>query len=620
MYLARIKAENFRLFDSFQLDLNKGLNLLVGENDSGKTALIDAIRLVLDTNSAEWVRFVETDFHDGTDSLKIQLKFAELSDQDAAVFAEHLTYETVPEGSQTFLYVTLTAAIGGYAGRIGQFVKTEIRSGARSEGPVIERDARMYLSTTYLKPLRDVQGELSSGRASRLSQLLASPKSIGKETDDINRLIRVVVEANQTIKGDPSVSSAKGHVDRLLKKLVFHSDQFAPVIDMLGSKAVDDMTDSEKLTLFRAILERLSLSLDASGQSHGLGYSNLLFMAAELMLLTQEGEGFPLLLIEEPEAHIHPQLQMKFLKYFTTEQAGLQCILSTHSPNLASKAPLDSLIVMNQGKAYPLRRESTKLAPEDYPFLEKFLDVTKANMFFAKGILMVEGDGENILLPTIAELLGRPLEDYGVSIVNIGNLAYKRYARIYRAKDPAEELPVKVACITDLDLWPDKAEEKEANVAGFKEKKNPNEQGRGGNLRYWLSSYNRPESLDEYKNRKRDQDGENVRTFISDDWTFEYCLAKYGLSELVYTAINGNNTGYEILPENDEDKAIKIYGMIEAKDSGKTEATYKLSDLLQSRYQGRPEELKEALPPYIVAALEYVTEALPERAVPESAE
>ena len=43
----------------------------------------------------------------------------------------------------------------------------------------------MYLSATYLKPLRDVQGELSSGRASRLSQLLASPKSIGKETDDI---------------------------------------------------------------------------------------------------------------------------------------------------------------------------------------------------------------------------------------------------------------------------------------------------------------------------------------------------------------------------------------------------------------------------------------------------
>ena len=306
---------------------------------------------------------------------------------------------------------------------------------------------------------------------------------------------------------------------------------------------------------------------------------------------------------------------MKFLKYFTTEQAGLQCILSTHSPNLASKAPLDSLILMNQGKAYPLRRDCTQLAPEDYPFLAKFLDVTKANMFFAKGILMVEGDGENILLPTIAELLGRPLEDYGVSIVNIGNLAYKRYAKIYRAKEPDNAIPIKVACLTDLDIWPDKAEKKSADdPVGFKEKKQSGK-GKRGNLNRWKQYYkNNQEALDKWIATKREHDGENVKTFISEEWTFEYCLAKYGLSELLYKAIHGSSEGYSDLPNEEEEKAITIYRMIESDSSGKTKATYKLVELLAEKYLNEPDQLRADLPPYIISAVEHVTEPFSDEA------
>ncbi|WP_257292565.1 ATP-dependent endonuclease [Endozoicomonas sp. ONNA1] len=619
MYLSSVEVENFRLFDSFHVELNKGLNLLIGENNSGKTTLIDVIRLVLDTNSAEWVRFNENDFHNGEDSLSIKLKFADLSIEDAAVFVEHLSHDYGDAGAETFLYVNLKATIGGNTARAGQYIKTEIRSGAHAEGTVIERDARMYLCSTYLKPLRDAQAELTSGRYSRLSQLLASTKSVGGQSDDIERLLKAVIAANQTIKDDESIQSAKGKVSDLLKKLTFHVDQFSPAIEMLGSRAFEDMTETEQQALFKGILERLSLNLDDTGKSHGLGYSNLLFMAAELMLLTQEGEGFPLLLIEEPEAHLHPQLQMKFLKYFTTEQSQFQCILSTHSPNLASKAPLDSIILMNQGKAYPLRKGCTYLDADDYPFLEKFLDVTKSNMFFAKGILMVEGDGENILLPTITELIGRPLEDYGVSIVNIGNLAYKRYAKIYRAKDPAATLPVRVACMTDLDVWPDKAELSSGNPVGFKEKKHPNtDTGRGGNLRYWRSHYDTPEKLALYKSAKQEHDGENVKTFISDEWTFEYCLARYGLAQHVYIAIHGSDDGYTDLPDDPEEKAIKIYGMIEDDNSGKTKATYRLSELLQEAFKGKPGELKNLLPPYIVAAVEHVTEPLESEVIRES--
>ncbi|MGI3060645.1 AAA family ATPase [Vibrio alginolyticus] len=621
MYLSSVTAENFRGFESTQVTLNKGLNLLVGENDAGKTSLIDAVRLVLDTNSAEWVRVKFSDFRSGTSKLKIRLKFCGLSERDGGAFAEYLTFEQIEGGDvQTVLYITLTATINEMQTHTAQAIRTEIRAGAEEDGPHLDRETRLYLSTTYLKPLRDAENELSAGRMSRLSQLLCSKSSIGGSEQDIERLITLIVRANQSINADASISSAQDDVRKLLKEITFNDSSFQPVIDMLGSKNVEDMSLAEKNLAFKAIVERLTLGLNDTGLSHGLGYSNLLFMAAELMLLNQVGEGFPLLLIEEPEAHLHPQLQMKFIQYLAENQEGLQCILSTHSPNLASKVSLENIILMSKGQSFPLRKGATLLDDEDYPFLEKFLDVSKANMFFAKSILLVEGDGENILLPTIASLLGRAFENYGVSIVNVGSLAYKRYAKIYRRRNTeGQPFPMKVACVTDRDIWPDKAEKGRGNHFGFKIKKQPNqEEGKKGNLNRWEGYYaDKPDELRERLNKKCEQDGDNVKTFISEEWTFEYCLAKSGLAKELYCSIKGSDEGYDELSDDDEERAIQIYGMIEKMSSGKTTSTYKLSEILNKAYQGDPVELKNKLPAYVVSAIEYVTESIVAEEKPE---
>ncbi|OFC70822.1 ATP-dependent nuclease [Alteromonas confluentis] len=618
MYLASMKAENFRGFESTQVTFNKGLNILVGENDAGKTSLIDAIRLVLDTNSADWVRIKYSDFRSGTTKLKITLKFCELSIRDLGAFAEYLTFEETGTGTvKTVLYITLISSINEFQKNNTQGIRTEIRAGSAEDGPHIDRDTRLYLSSTYLKPLRDAENELSAGRMSRLSQLLNSKGSIGGNQVDIERLITLIVQANQSIKADTSISSVQSSVERLLKQITFKETSFRPVIDMLGSKNFDDMSTAEKNLAFKAVVERLSLGLNETGLSHGLGYSNLLFMAAELTLLTQAGDSFSLLLIEEPEAHLHPQLQMKFMQYLVETQKDLQCILSTHSPNLASKASLDNLILMNKGQCFPLKKGKTLLEDDDYPFLEKFLDVSKANMFFAKSALLVEGDGENILLPTIAKLIERPLENYGVSIVNVGNLAYKRYAKIYRRrKSTGRSFPMKVACITDLDIWPDKADQKHPSGVGFKTRSFPDRgNGKKGNLNRWLSYYDdKPDKLKERKDTKREQDGENVKTFISEEWTFEYCLAKSGLGKELYLALKGSEEGFDSLREDAEEKAIQIYKMIESMSSGKTETTYKLVDVLNKEFEGKPIELRKRLPSYIVSAIEYVTEPFEETA------
>ena len=77
-----------------------------------------------------------------------------------------------------------------------------------------------------------------------------------------------------------------------------------------------------------------------------------------------------------------------------------------------------------------MAESETKLEVEDYEFLERFLDATKSNLFFAKGLIFVEGDAENLLIPAIADLIGYPLHEYGISIVNIGNTAFERYIKI----------------------------------------------------------------------------------------------------------------------------------------------------------------------------------------------
>ncbi|WP_026970859.1 ATP-dependent nuclease [Aliagarivorans marinus] len=619
MYLSKISANNFRQFKDFSLTLNSGLNLLVGENSAGKSSVIDAIRVVLDTTSAEWVSLRETDFSIGESELKIHLKFEGLTDHEAGIFLEHLTSEVVSPGTvKSVLNLSLIAKITRHPFRKTQFIKTEIRSGNDGDGPTIDRDIREYLATTYLKPLRDAEAELTAGRSSRLSQILGSNASLAGDADATKRIIELLTEASQNIQSDGAINTAQNSIAALLNKLTFKTDCFTPVMSLLGSNSYAEMSDPEKAQALKSILEKLTLELDASGAKHGLGYSSLLFMAAELMLINQEEGQFPLLLVEEPEAHLHPQLQLKFMEYLRVENSQLQCILSTHSPILASKAPLESLILMQNGNAYPLRKGFTKLEQDDYVFLEKFLDSTKANMFFARGVILVEGIAEVVLLPKIAALLGRPFEDYGVSLVNVNGLSRKRYAKVYRSNPDSENpqhLPLKVACLTDLDLWPDEAEDTGDNDYGFKEKKQPNAQGKGGNLGYWLNELTLPD-IQRKKEKKQEYDGEFVKTFISDDWTFEFCLAKHGLGEELYEAIHGNTDGYGDLNPNNQIRSVQLYSAIENKGEGKSEVSYSLVNIL-SKFDGNPQQLKSKLPPYIIQAIEYVTEPLPADIEPE---
>ncbi|MBC8506951.1 MAG: AAA family ATPase [Anaerolineales bacterium] len=513
MYLSELKIRNFRKFGQFENDrgispslhlyFNENLNLLVGENDSGKTAIIDAIKYVLYTRSYDYMRLSIDDFHlpTGCDQescratvFTIECIFRGFSDLEAKNFIEWLSIDEQGYWLRVFLTAT----------RDGRKINGECKAGV-AEGAYLDSGARDLLRATYLKPLRDAESELAPRKGSRISQILDSHDAFAEKDD--HELVHIISIANTQIKeyfeeGSPDEKPGKQLHEAIDSYLEEFSDRNSPLSSRF---TVADMR-------LKSILERLQLSVIEHIYNDteiiiepGLGSNNLLFIAAELLLLKKLGyTGLRLGLIEEIEAHLHPQAQLRLIEYLQSESvtSGIQLILTTHSPVLSSKLKLKNLIICKSDNVFPMGDGFTLLEKGDYRFLERFLDSTKANLFFAKGILLVEGDAENLLIPAIAEIIGYPLSKYGVSIVNVGSTAFLRYSKIYQ-RPSGDSIGIPVSVLTDLDIRPDEYKLVDPNAETWSDKKIEN-------------------AIEE---KKQLYDGPGVTTFVSPNWTLEYAIA-----------------------------------------------------------------------------------------------
>jgi putative ATP-dependent endonuclease of OLD family len=448
MYLATADIVNFRSLKQLTVEFRPGLNVLVGRNNTGKTNLMHALRHALGPASSRgdalWLErgdFFKESSRDETErTISITLSFADLSDAQRSYFYEIVDFD-LTNLSNSRAHIRFEASWP--KDRRQASIK---RTGgpASSEASEIPSKLLESLPITFLPALRDAEASLAPGHRSRLALLLrdVARRKGGTAQADIEAIYR---RANCDLEEHSLISETRDSLQKTTK-------------DLAGSDYSTSTINSVEVD-FERILRSLRVLMDSSPigglDASGLGYNNLLYMAVVLEhLKSAEVDESPLLLIEEPEAHLHPQLTVLLADYLATKTPGKsapQTIVTTHSPTLAASVPPPKLHVLFEDRATRIVHchglAKAAMTEGEQNELQRMMDITRATLYFARAAILVEGISESLVVPVLARRLGYDLSKFHVSVIPICGVSFDTFKKLL---DPIV-LGVPVAVVTDGD-------------------------------------------------------------------------------------------------------------------------------------------------------------------------
>jgi len=461
IYIENVKVSNFRSLKNISVDLQPDINILLGANNVGKSAIIDAVRLALQVGTYKRTLHVNVnDFNDQEKEVEIDLRFH--CPEDITGLPDFRVFDK--ETNQTYLEIHVRYSIYLYGNE--KRVKQRFWGG-RNEHRTPEEDVMSIFGFEYLSALRDASLMLKPSKNSKIAELLLNIRPSSTERDAIETVFRDAQEHSEVKK---LTAEATTSVQTHLEKISLRHDLFDINLNSLP------LTYEELVGGFDMLLTKGGM--DQRVSQNGLGYNNVLYASTVLGHLKKRksvtAEKYHALLIEEPEAHLHPQLEDSLFSYISQlgTEIGSQIIVTTHSSIITSTSPIKNLSIISADKdsnISALSVASIQLLPSDERKIQRYLDVTKARLFFARGVMFVEGITETLLTPHLADIYfgeTNSLTKRGIEVVNIDGVSFEPYAKLFTSE--THRLPMRAVILTDRDSDADSISKRSQNVLNMK--------------------------------------------------------------------------------------------------------------------------------------------------------
>ena len=503
MYIKKIEISNFRNFQEASVPFHEGVNVILGHNNTGKSNLLRAIGLVLGFSDGHRLGTSDIFYDTNVATLKLQspriqitlvLHRSEGEDLDSAemgLFSSMMTDPTLNEEAELRYEFKLAdtqednykadVAEATTAKEIWKIIDHDYirfyrssRSGGNQAAGISVNDALEQIDFQFLDAIRDVSHDLYAGYNPLLRDVLNffidySVKNDAEKTEDEIKEQLKTLRDNFVLQSAPLMHTLQSRLQNgknvFLKYAVDTGATFnGAVPDFDG-----EVTENEMFAVLRMII-KYAIGIEVPATYNGLGYNNLIYMSlllakmqadSSITYMKRNAKVLTFLAVEECEAHLHPAMQYKFLQFLQDNKANghvRQIFMTTHSTQIASAVKLDDLICLTSPKlgqinvGYPRVIYKKDIADDmnSKQYVQRFLDATKADMFFANKLIFVEGVAEELLLPVFARYMNKNLTDEHVLVVNMGGRYFNHFLKLFDTNN-AYAINKKIVCLTDID-------------------------------------------------------------------------------------------------------------------------------------------------------------------------